>query len=121
VRFFNGQPVPRQCIDLVIECANTAPSSARLQLWEFAVIGNPRIRRQTPLAAEEEPQNYEGGRLPQAGRAALVRLETRRTSYLDVVPRIVACFAEKSTGTAAVTAPGKIAVPSVASRPARPP
>jgi len=41
--------------------------------------------------------------LPQAMRAALVRLETRRTSYLDVVPWIVACFAEKSTGTAAVT------------------
>jgi iodotyrosine deiodinase len=43
VRFFNGQPVPRQCIDLAIECANTAPSGAHLQLWKFALTGNLRI------------------------------------------------------------------------------
>jgi iodotyrosine deiodinase len=31
VRFFSGEPVPRECIDLAIECANTAPSGAHLQ------------------------------------------------------------------------------------------
>ncbi|HUC22578.1 MAG TPA: nitroreductase family protein [Streptosporangiaceae bacterium] len=99
VRFFSEQPVPRACIDLAIECANTAPSGAHFQPWKFAVIGDPQIRHQIRVAAEEEErQNYEGGRLPPAWRAALERLETTSDKgYLDVVPWIVICFAEKST------------------------
>ena len=99
VRFFSGQPVPRECIDVAIQCANTAPSGAHLQPWKFAVIGDPRIRHQVRVAAEEEERhNYEGGRLPPAWRAALARLETTSDKgYLDVVPWIVVCFAEKST------------------------
>jgi len=99
VRFFSPQPVPRQCIDLAIECANTAPSGAHLQPWKFAVIGDPSIRHQVRVAAEgEERQNYEGGRLPTEWRSALERLETTSDKgYLDVVPWIVVCFAEKAT------------------------
>jgi len=99
VRFFSGEPVPRECIDLAIECANTAPSGAHLQPWKFAVIGDPQARHRVRLAAEqEERENYEGGRLPPQWRAALARLETTSDkSYLDVVPWIVVCFAEKST------------------------
>src|ERR1700739_3931831 len=99
VRFFSGQPVPRECIDLAIECANTAPSGAHFQPWKFAVIGDRQIKHRIRVAAEqEERQNYEGGRLPPAWRAALERLETTSDKgYLDVVPWIVVCFAEKST------------------------
>ena len=99
VRYFSEQPVPRACIDLAIECASTAPSGAHFQPWKFAVIGDPQIRHQIRVAAEEEErQNYEGGRLPPAWRAALERLETTSDKgYLDVVPWIVVCFAEKST------------------------
>ena len=91
VRFFSGQPAPRECIDLAIECANTAPSGAHLQPWKFAVIGDPRIRHQIRMAAEEEErQNCEEGRLPPAWRAALARLETASDKgCLDVVPWIV--------------------------------
>jgi iodotyrosine deiodinase len=63
------------------------------------VIGDPRIRHRIRLAAEEEErQNYEGERLPPAWREALARLETSSDKgYLDVVPWIVVCLAEKST------------------------
>jgi nitroreductase len=44
VRSFSGQPVPRECIDLAIECANAAPSGAHLQPWKFPVIGGPQVR-----------------------------------------------------------------------------
>lgn len=97
VRAFSREAVPRECIDLAISCANTAPSGAHLQPWKFAVIGDPEIKHRVRVEAEtEERQNYEGGRLPPEWRAALAPLETSSDkSYLDVVPWIVVCFAEK--------------------------
>jgi iodotyrosine deiodinase len=97
VRAFTDEAVPRECIDLAIRCANTAPSGAHLQPWKFAVIGDAETKHRIRLAAEiEERQNYEGGRLPPEWRAALAPLGTSADkSYLDVVPWVVVCFAEK--------------------------
>ncbi|WP_327591706.1 nitroreductase family protein [Streptomyces chartreusis] len=99
VRFFSDDPVPRECIDLAIAAANTAPSGAHLQPWKFAVIGDAGTKHRIRMAAEAEEQvNYEGGRIPSEWRGALARLETTSDkSYLGVVPWIVVCFAEKST------------------------
>jgi iodotyrosine deiodinase len=99
VRFFSDESVPRQCIDLAVAAANTAPSGAHFQPWKFAVIGDAETKHRIRVAAEAEEQvNYEGGRIPPTWRAALARLETGSDkSYLDVVPWIVVCFAEKST------------------------
>jgi iodotyrosine deiodinase len=97
VRTFSDEAVPRECIDLAIRCANTAPSGAHLQPWKFAVVGDAETKHRIRVAAEvEERQNYEGGRLPPEWRAALAPLGTSSDkSYLDVVPWIVVCFAEK--------------------------
>jgi len=97
VRTFSDESVPRECIDLAIKCANTAPSGAHLQPWKFAVVGDAETKHRIRAAAEvEERQNYEGGRLPPEWRAALAPLGTSSDkSYLDVVPWIVVCFAEK--------------------------
>lgn len=99
VRFFSDEPVPRECVDLAIAAANTAPSGAHFQPWKFAVIGDAETKHRIRVAAEaEERVNYEGGRIPPEWRAALARLETDSDkSFLDVVPWIVVCFAEKST------------------------
>ncbi|MFI0189510.1 nitroreductase family protein [Streptomyces sp. NPDC017082] len=99
VRFFSAEPVPRACVDLAIAAANTAPSGAHFQPWKFAVIGDAGTKHRIRVAAEQEERvNYEGGRIPPEWRAALARLETSADkSYLDVVPWIVVCFAEKST------------------------
>jgi nitroreductase len=99
VRFFSDEPVPRACVDLAIAAANTAPSGAHFQPWKFAVIGDAGTKQRIRVAAEEEERvNYEGGRLPPEWRAALARLETTSDKgYLEVVPWIVVCFAEKST------------------------
>ncbi|MDT7666262.1 MAG: iodotyrosine deiodinase [Pseudonocardiales bacterium] len=99
VRYFSDEPVPRACIELAIECANTAPSGAHFQPWKFAVIGDPETKSRIRVAAEvEERRNYEGGRLTPEWRAALAPLETTSDKdYLDVVPWLVVCFAEKYT------------------------
>ncbi|MFF5213318.1 nitroreductase family protein [Streptosporangium sp. NPDC000396] len=97
VRFFSDEPVPRECVELAIQTANTAPSGAHQQPWKFVVIGDPETRRRIRQAAEiEERQNYEGGRLTPEWRTALAPLETGSDKgYLETVPWLVVCFAEK--------------------------
>ncbi|MFI7532758.1 nitroreductase family protein [Streptosporangium sp. NPDC049376] len=97
VRFFSDEPVPRECVELAIRSANTAPSGAHQQPWKFIVVGDPETRKRIREAAEiEERQNYEGGRLTAEWREALAHLETTSDKgYLETVPWLVVCFAEK--------------------------
>lgn len=97
VRFFSDEAVPRECVELAIRTANTAPSGAHQQPWKFILVGDPETRKRIREAAEaEERQNYEGGRLPPGWRQALAHLETGSgKGYLETVPWLVACFAEK--------------------------
>ncbi|GAB2481842.1 nitroreductase family protein [Streptosporangium sandarakinum] len=97
VRFFSDEPVPRECVELAIRAANTAPSGAHQQPWKFILIGDAETRRRIREAAEvEERKNYEEGRLTPEWRAALAPLETGpEKDYLETVPWLVVCFAEK--------------------------
>ncbi|GAA2033570.1 nitroreductase family protein [Nocardiopsis rhodophaea] len=97
VRFFSDAPVPRECVELAVRTASTAPSGAHQQPWKFVVIGDAETKKRVREAAEaEERQNYEGGRLPPDWREALAPLETTSDkAYLETVPWLVVCFAEK--------------------------
>lgn len=97
VRAFSGDPVPRECIDLAVRAANTAPSGAHQQPWTFVVVGDPGTKKRIREAAEaEERINYEGGRLPPDWRAALAPLGTDSDKpYLETAPWLVVCFAQK--------------------------
>ncbi|GGK02893.1 oxidoreductase [Pilimelia anulata] len=99
VRWFSPDPVPAECIEWAVRCANTAPSGAHHQPWRFVAVGDPAVRHAIREAAEvEERLNYEGGRITEEWRAALAPLETGSDkSYLDVAPWLVVCFAEKAT------------------------
>jgi nitroreductase len=94
VREFSADPVPRELIELAIASASTAPSGAHQQPWTFVAIGDPAIKRQIRLAAEEEERrSYEGGRMPQEWRDALAVIGTDwRKPYLETVPWIVVLF-----------------------------
>ena len=41
-RKFTGQPVEKEKITKILECANFAPSPANKQPWEFVVAANPK-------------------------------------------------------------------------------
>lgn len=99
VRDFSADPVPRELIEIAVATANTAPSGAHQQPWTFVAVSDPGIKHRIRLAAEEEErENYEGGRLPDAWRDAIAPLGTTSDkSFLDVVPWIVVAFAQKST------------------------
>ncbi|WP_233508155.1 nitroreductase family protein [Spongiactinospora gelatinilytica] len=97
VRAFSPEPVPRECIEIAVRAANTAPSGAHQQPWKFVLVGDQETKKRIKEAAEiEERQNYEGGRLPAEWREALAPLETGSDKgYLEVAPWLVVCFAEK--------------------------
>lgn len=99
VREFSDRPVPQRLIEIAVGTANTAPSGAHQQPWTFVAISDDAIKHRIRLAAEEEErQNYEGGRLPDAWRQAVAPLGTNSDkSFLDVVPWMVVVFAQKST------------------------
>ena len=94
VRMFSGDPVPRELIELAIMTGSTAPSGAHQQPWTFVAVGDPEVKRQIRIAAEEEErQSYQGGRMPAEWLAALAPLGTDwHKPFLENVPWIVVLF-----------------------------
>ena len=98
VRMFSPDPVPQELIEIAVRTANTAPSGANQQPWFFCATSDPILKHRIREAAEiEERENYEGGRMPPSWRNAISHLGTNSNKeYLDIVPWIVVCFAQKS-------------------------
>jgi nitroreductase len=96
VRDFSADPVPRECIELAIRAAGTAPSGAHRQPWRFVAVDDAETKRRIRVAAEhEERVSYEGGRMPPEWLEALAPLGTTwRKPYLEVVPWLVVVFEE---------------------------
>ena len=94
VRMFSADPVPRELIELAIMTGSTAPSGAHQQPWTFVAVGDPEVKRQIRIAAEEEErQSYEGGRMPAEWLAAVAPLGTDwHKPFLETVPWIVVLF-----------------------------
>lgn len=96
VRDFSSDPVPRELIETAIRSASTAPSGAHRQPWRFVVVGDPAIRREIRIAAEEEErESYLGGRMPPEWLEALAPLGTTwEKPFLETVPWLVVVFEE---------------------------
>jgi iodotyrosine deiodinase len=95
VRQFSTDTPPRECIELAIQCAASAPSGANRQPWHFVVIDDPALKRAVREAAErEEKANYEG-RFPQEWLDALVDIGTDwHKDFLEEAPYLVVVFKE---------------------------
>jgi iodotyrosine deiodinase len=97
VRHFSDRPVPRECIELAVRAAGTAPSGAHMQPWTFVAVDDPTLKRRIREAAEtEERKSYEGGRMTEEWKEALLPLGTDwRKPYLETAPYLVVCFAQR--------------------------
>ena len=96
VRDFSDRPVPRRLIEHAIRTASTAPSGAHRQPWRFVAVSDPSLKRRIRIAAEEEEKESYGGRMSDEWLDALAPLGTDwRKPFLEVVPWIVVCFAER--------------------------
>lgn len=95
VRDFSARPVPREIIEECLRAAGTAPNGANLQPWHFVAIGDPAIKREIRLAAEEEERAFYSGRAPQEWLNALAPLGTDPDKpFLEIAPWLIAIFAQ---------------------------
>lgn len=96
IRDFSDRPVSRTVIETCIRAAGTAPSGANHQPWHFACVGNPSIKREIRLAAEEEERAFYAGK---AGNEWLQDLSPLGTDaqkpFLEIAPWLIAVFAER--------------------------
>jgi nitroreductase len=97
VRMFAPDPVPRDLIELAIESASTAPSGAHKQPWTFVAIGDPHIKKQIRMAAEEEERvNYLDNRMNSEWQEALAPIGTdHHKEFLEIAPWIVVLFEQR--------------------------
>ncbi len=95
VRDFSTDTVPRECIDLAVRAASTAPSGAHRQPWRFVVVDDPALKKRIREAAEEEEkENYEN-RFPPEWLEALAPLGTSgEKPFLEDAPYLVIVFKE---------------------------
>jgi nitroreductase len=95
VRDLSSEVPPRECIELAVRTAGTAPSGAHRQPWRFVIVDDPALKRAIRGAAEhEERENYEH-RFPPGWLAALAPLGTDwRKPFLENAPYLVVVFKE---------------------------
>jgi iodotyrosine deiodinase len=93
VRTFSPDPVHNDLVLRAIETANTAPSGANRQPWQFVLVTDPDVRRRIREGAEAEERAFYEGR---AGREWLEALEPLGTDwrkpFLEVAPVLIAVF-----------------------------
>ncbi|MEP7325183.1 MAG: nitroreductase family protein [Gemmatimonadota bacterium] len=95
VRQFSDRPVAREVIEFCIEAAGTAPSGAHRQPWHFVVITNSELKRVIREAAEAAEAEFYAT-APADWLAALAPLGTdAQKPYLEVVPCLIAVFAQR--------------------------
>jgi len=95
VRDFSDRPVPRQVIEDCLRTAMTAPSGANMQPWHFAVVQDPRIKRQIRQAAEQVEADFYSGRASNEWLEALAPLGTDENKpFLELAPYLIVIFAQ---------------------------
>jgi iodotyrosine deiodinase len=95
VRDFSDRPVPREVLEQCLLAAGSAPSGANHQPWHFVVVGDPAVKREIRVAAEQEEEAFYGGRAPDDWLEALAHLGTdARKPFLERAPYLIVIFAE---------------------------
>jgi iodotyrosine deiodinase len=98
IREFSDKPVSKEVIEKLLRTANTAPSGANKQPWQFVVVTDPHLKREIRLAAEaEEKESYER-RMPQEWLDDLAVLGTDwHKPFLEVAPVLIVVFSVSYT------------------------
>lgn len=95
VRDFSDRAVAREVIEDCLRVAGSAPSGANLQPWHFVAIGEPSVKHEIRVAAEDEEREFYEHRAPAAWLEALAPLGTdSRKPFLEIAPWLIAVFAQ---------------------------
>src|SRR5947208_583867 len=86
VRRFRSQPVSREIIEQLLECAVRAPNHKLTQPWRFSILTGTARDRFAELRAGHRLKRFDDPSAPEALAAAdKVRRETRDTPVFVVV------------------------------------
>jgi len=95
-RHFSTEPVPRELIQLAIGTANTAPSGAHLQPWQFVAIDDASLKQQIRAAAQEEEYKSYTERMTPEWRTELAKLGTDWVkTHITDAPWLVVLFRQR--------------------------
>ena len=95
VRDFSTEVPPRECVELAIKTAASAPSGAHHQPWRFVLIDDPELKKAIRAAAEEEEKENYDNRFPPEWLLALAPLGTTGDKpFLEDAPYLVVVFKE---------------------------
>ena len=95
VRDYSTEVPPRECIELAIKTAASAPSGAHHQPWRFVLIDDPDLKKAIRKAAEEEERENYDNRFPPEWLQALAPLGTTGDKpFLEDAPYLVVVFKE---------------------------
>jgi iodotyrosine deiodinase len=95
VREFSSETPPRECLELALRIASSAPSGAHRQPWRFVVVDDPDLKRQIRVAAEQEEREGYEHRFPPEWKEALAKLGTDwQKPFLETAPYLVVVFKE---------------------------
>lgn len=96
VREFSDRPVPREIIEDCIRAAGTAPNGANKQPWHFAVLSDPKVKKEIREAAEEEEREFYERRATEEWLKALAPLGTDSNKpFLEEAPYLIAIFSKR--------------------------
>ncbi len=95
IREYSSEPVPFELIENAIRAASLAPSGANQQPWTFVVVGDPALKREIRLAAEEEERESYEHRMSPAWLEALAPLGTDwHKPHIEQAPYLIVVFAQ---------------------------
>lgn len=93
LRFFSDRPVPRDLIEELILTASSAPSGAHKQPWTFCVVGDPELKHQIKVAAEQEEFESYHSRMSEEWLQDLAPLGTDwQKPFLEIAPWLIVVF-----------------------------
>jgi iodotyrosine deiodinase len=93
IRSFSTDPIDMSLIEHALQIANSAPSGANLQPWQFVVVTDPATKKQIRIAAEAEEKAFYASKGSQEWLAALEPLGTDwRKPFLEDAPALIVVF-----------------------------
>ena len=73
--------------------AGSAPNAANLQPWHFVVVGDPKVKHEIRVAAEQEEDEFYHRRAPQEWLDALTIIGTDEFKpFLETAPYLIVIF-----------------------------
>ncbi len=96
VREFSDRAVPRDIIETALMAANTAPSGANRQPWQFVAVSGSATKQKIRDAAEIEEREFYEHRATPEWLAALEPIGTDSNKpFLETAPYLIAVFLQK--------------------------